>query len=106
MTKLLICLPYRHIDGSGVFSTALCFGKPLVTTRIGIFNEVLEDGVHGYLVKPEDPNGTAKALEKILSNKKKAMLMGKAALELSKKWPTWDIMAKHTICLYNRLIKS
>ena len=34
---------------------ALRLGKPIVCTRVGGNSEVIEDGVHGYLVAPKDP---------------------------------------------------
>jgi D-inositol-3-phosphate glycosyltransferase len=51
--------PYRRATPSGVAQTAFFFGKPMVTTNLGVFAEVVPDGVAGVLVPPEDPAGLA-----------------------------------------------
>ena len=51
--------PYRRATPSGVAQTAFFFGKPLVTTDLGVFAEVVPDGVAGVLVPPDDPAALA-----------------------------------------------
>ncbi|MBE2185694.1 MAG: glycosyltransferase [Rhodothermales bacterium] len=51
--------PYRSATPSGVAQTAFFFGKPMVTTNLGVFAEVVPDGVAGVLVPPEDPQALA-----------------------------------------------
>lgn len=51
--------PYRSATPSGVAQTAFFFEKPLVTTNLGVFAEVVPDGVAGVLVPPEDPAALA-----------------------------------------------
>ncbi len=51
--------PYRRATPSGVAQTAFFFGKPMVTTNLGVFAEVVPDGVAGVLVPPEDPAALA-----------------------------------------------
>ena len=99
----VLSLPYRHIDGSGVLSTALQYGIPIVASRIGGFAEMLEDGVHGHLVEPENPSALAEGLEAILSDPIKARDMGEAVRGLAQKWVSWDDVAEQTVLIYQRL---
>jgi len=43
---------------------ALAMGKPIVATRVGGNPEIVEDGVHGWIVPPRDPEALADALLK------------------------------------------
>ncbi len=54
-----IVQPYRRATPSGVAQTAFFFGKPMVTTDLGVFAEVVPDGVAGVLVPPENPDALA-----------------------------------------------
>ncbi len=51
--------PYRRATPSGVAQTAFFFGKPMITTDLGVFAEVVPDGVAGVLVPPENPDALA-----------------------------------------------
>lgn len=53
-------------------------GKPVVASRIGGVEELVEDGVTGILVKPGDPEDLARALVKVLSDEELANRMGAA----------------------------
>jgi len=99
----VLALPYRHIDGSGVLATALRYGKPIVASHIGGFAELLEDGVHGYLVEPENPSALAAGLENILSNASRAQAMSGAVRKLAQGWCSWDAIAEQTIGIYQDL---
>jgi len=58
----LVALPYRTASQSGVAQIAFAFGKPVVATRVGGLPEVVEDGVTGALVPPDDPHALAAAI--------------------------------------------
>jgi len=46
---------------------ALAAGTPVVGTRVGAIDEIVDDGVHGAVVDPNDPAGLAAALERVLT---------------------------------------
>ncbi|MDX1373875.1 MAG: glycosyltransferase, partial [Nitrososphaeraceae archaeon] len=56
----LIILPYRNIYHSGIVHMAYSFGKPILTTRVGDFTEVIEEGKSGYLTDSLDPENISK----------------------------------------------
>ncbi len=62
----VVVLPYESGWNSGVLASAFGFGKPVVATRVGGFDEVVEDGQSGLLVAPGDPRALAEALVRVL----------------------------------------
>jgi len=99
----VVALPYRHIERSGVLTTALSYGKPIVANRIGGFAEMLEDGVQGFLVDPKNPSEMAARLDDVLADTDRARQMGKAALELARNWCSWDETAGQMVDIYSRV---
>ncbi len=49
--SILVC-PYREASQSGVLMTAKAFKKPVLATRIGSFEEYINDGLNGFLCEP------------------------------------------------------
>jgi len=58
----VVVLPYRSATQSGVVLVAYAGGCPVISTRVGGLPEVVEDGVTGYLVPPENPQALADAI--------------------------------------------
>ena len=99
----VIALPYRHIDRSGVFATVVKYGLPVVASRIGAFPEMIQDGVHGYLVEPEDPSALAAGLSLVLADPGSRHKMGSRVRALADDWPSWESIAERTVGLYESL---
>jgi glycosyltransferase involved in cell wall biosynthesis len=57
-------LPYREATGSGIAQVAFGAGVPVIATRTGGLEEVVEEGVTGLLVPPRDPPSLARAIER------------------------------------------
>jgi glycosyltransferase involved in cell wall biosynthesis len=55
----LVVLPYRKSITSGIIATAYGYGKPVLATQVGGFHEVVQDGLTGRLVPPDDPQALA-----------------------------------------------
>jgi glycosyltransferase involved in cell wall biosynthesis len=51
-----------------VLAEAMAMGVPVVSTRISGIPELIDDGVHGLLVNPRDPQGLAQALRRVLED--------------------------------------
>jgi glycosyltransferase involved in cell wall biosynthesis len=56
-------------------------GRPVVATRVGGVGDVVDDGATGCLVSPGDADAVARALVELLSDPKRAQLMGQTARE-------------------------
>jgi glycosyltransferase involved in cell wall biosynthesis len=64
------CLPCRVLEGDrdgipNVLVEAMACGTPVVSTAVSGIPELVEDGVNGLLVAPEDPEALAGALERL-----------------------------------------
>lgn len=59
-----VVLPYRSATQSGIVQVAYALDTPVITTDVGGLAEVVEDGVTGFLVPPEDPQAIAEAVRK------------------------------------------
>jgi glycosyltransferase involved in cell wall biosynthesis len=60
----VVALPYREATGSGIAQVAFGGGTPVIATRTGGLEEVVEDGATGLLVPPGDPAALARAIER------------------------------------------
>jgi glycosyltransferase involved in cell wall biosynthesis len=58
--------PYETFGLTGV--EAMASGVPVVTVNSGGVSEYMLDGINGYLVQPDDVEGLANCLEKVLSS--------------------------------------
>lgn len=99
----IVAMPYSDIDQSGVLMTALAFGKPVIASNIGGFSEILKDGVHGYLVEPNNVVALSHALKQVLLLPERLEAMKLAIKELAKGDLSWDSVAQKTIDVYNRI---
>jgi len=64
----LVILPYTSVTGSGPLQLAFAFGRPVVTTAIGVFPEIVKDKKTGFLVAPRSPRGIADAIVDFYEN--------------------------------------
>jgi glycosyltransferase involved in cell wall biosynthesis len=91
----LLVLPYESGWNSGVLASAFGFGKPVVATRVGGFDEVVDDEQTGLLVPPKDPPALAQAIIRLLRDDALYTRMvenvQRAAGEIS-----WEVIARMT----------
>ncbi len=68
---------------------SLACGTPVVATRVGAMEDIIEDGKTGHLVADLAPRGLANSLEKVISNPKATLLSADAirASVLKYGWP-------------------
>ncbi len=59
----VVLAPYRVEAQSGVALTAFHFGRPVIATNVGGLPEIIEEGVNGMLIPPENPAALAKAVD-------------------------------------------
>lgn len=100
----VVVLPYRRIDQSGVLMVALAFGKPVVASRVGGFAEILSDGIHGFLVDPEDVESLTQALARVLGDDELRARMAGAVERFVGEELSWDNIAKQTVQLYHKVL--
>lgn len=59
----VVLAPYRIEAQSGVALTAFHFARPVIATKVGGLPEIIEEGVNGMLVPPEDPAALVRAVD-------------------------------------------
>lgn len=59
----VVLAPYRVEAQSGVALTAFHFRRPVIASAVGGLPEIIEDGLNGMLVPPEDPRALGRAID-------------------------------------------
>ena len=98
-----IALPYRWIEGSGVFATALAQGVPPVVTAVGTFPELCAQYDLCPPVAPDDPAQLAHALVLTLTDPA-ARARASAGMARARAELTWERTARMTLDLYVRAL--
>jgi glycosyltransferase involved in cell wall biosynthesis len=98
----LAVFPYRQVDASGALMLALPFGVPVVATRVGVFRELIEDGVTGWLAYPGDHADLARALERAMSDgARRATIRQNILARVTSLW-SWPAIARAHVEVYRR----
>jgi glycosyltransferase involved in cell wall biosynthesis len=84
----------------------MAMAKPMVATRVGGIPDIIEDGVNGLLIPPEDPQAFAAAVLKLLDDQAYADRIGKKAQELIGKEYTAGQMADQVYHVYLKVFKK
>jgi glycosyltransferase involved in cell wall biosynthesis len=77
-------------------------GKPIVATRVGGIPDLIEDGVHGYLVERGDPAALARAIGDVLRDPARAAELGAAARARQQR----EFMIDQTVERFQRLYET
>lgn len=100
----LVALPYEHIYDSGVLRLAFSFSKPVIATKVGIFNELVIDGENGFLVG-EGIGELTKGLKRFQDTTEDDLsLMGENSAKLFDEELKWDKIASKTLEFYLKVL--
>jgi glycosyltransferase involved in cell wall biosynthesis len=78
-------------EGFGiVYLEGMCFGLPAIGTRAGAANEVISEGVDGFLIQPEDAHELAGKLQVLNENRARLIQMSLAARDRYLRQPKWE----------------
>ncbi len=102
----IVVLPYKNIFHSGLMHLAYSFGKPVIATKVGDFEETIEHGKSGFILKYNDATNLSQTIELAFSDKPKLLEMGEYAQKLSKEKYSWNKIADRTLELYKNLTQQ
>jgi len=102
----LVVFPYRDITQSGALLTAMAFGKAIVATNLGGFQETLEHDVTALLVPYNDFPALAAAIVKVLKNPAIKDKIGEGAAQQVRRKYGWDIITEKTLSCYRQLLQD
>ena len=74
--------------------------RPVVATRVGGVPDLIDDGVHGLLVEPQDPAAFAAAVAQLLRDPERAREMGRRGQERRRAEFDIDVMVRRLEELY------
>jgi len=100
----LFVLPSLREAFGVVYIEAMACGKPVIACRGEGIEDVIEDGVNGILVEPNDVDDLVKKIELLLSDRKRAEQIGQAGRKLVLENYTWAENARKTIALYKEVL--
>lgn len=90
----LLVLPSRAEAFGIVLLEGLACRKPIVATATDGIPEIIQDGLTGILVEPEDPGALSEAILEMLNNKPRAQRMADAGYESVKQHFQWATAAE------------
>ena len=80
-SRALVFPSVWHEPAGLVSLDAMASGRPVIASRAGGMPEVVEEGINGLLVKPNDTAGLAQAIERLAGDEILAEQLGKAGHE-------------------------
>lgn len=103
----LLLLPSRAEGTPRIVLEAFCRGRAVVGGRVGGVPDVVEDGVSGILVEPDDVEEIAAAAVRLLTDRDEAERMGRAARERANAFLfTPDEFAERTAALVEQAVDA
>ncbi len=100
-----VLFPSRYESFGLVPLEAFVHGTPVVANRAGAIPEVVEDGISGMLVEPDDPAALAGAVNRILRDETLRERLSQGALKRVKHLSARN-SAQHSVEVYQRLTKA
>lgn len=87
----------------GGFTTAMesmACGTPVIGTKVGSLPEIVNDGITGFLVPPNNPAAIREKIKYLYENPGVAEAMGRRGREVVLKRFTWDTVARRCLEAY------
>lgn len=91
--------PHSELFGLVPVESMAC-GTPVICSSIGSLPELVEDGVNGFLVPPNDPAALRERMQRFADNPALADEMGHRAREVASERFTWEAVAERCLDLY------
>jgi glycosyltransferase involved in cell wall biosynthesis len=82
----VLVLPSRSEGMGRILVEAFCRGRAVIGTRAGSIPDLVEDGVAGVLVEPDDADLLAEAIVRVLSDRALAERLGEGARASAAPW--------------------
>jgi glycosyltransferase involved in cell wall biosynthesis len=105
----ILAFPYRHIDSSGAFLSALHYGKATVASNTGMFAEFPRNAAGELpvaLAEAGNASALAEALLPLIESPAKRQAAGERARILGTRLGDWKDMAVQTVKVYDAAIAA
>jgi len=103
----MLVFPSRWAEpfGLGIIE-AMALGKPVIASDTGAPPEIVENGLSGILVTPEDSYSLRSAIKTLLENPSKAHKMGREGRKVYEARYRPEIYADNLLCLFNKMLDN
>lgn len=101
----LFAAPSLYESFGLIYIEAMSFGKPVIGCGVGGVPEVVEDGVSGMLVPPEDHLALAQGMLILLNDRELRKKMGENARKRVENNFTETLMAQRTLAAYSDVLQ-
>jgi teichuronic acid biosynthesis glycosyltransferase TuaC len=101
----ILSLPSWNEALGNVYLEAMAHGKPVIACEGEGIEDVIENNKTGLLVKPQNVESLAQAMDFLLGNPDKAREIGERAKKLVLENYTWEKNARRYIEIYEELLK-
>jgi glycosyltransferase involved in cell wall biosynthesis len=102
----VFCLPsYANEGVPQALMQAMACGCAVVTTPVGSITEIVEDGVTGLIVPPENPQRLAQALQELLGDETRRQSLGARAHALARERFGEERMVDRMIEVFNSVAR-
>jgi len=98
----VVVLPYRKEEPTDLAFAACTFGKPIVVSRIGGLDEVVDEAANGISFEPGDAPSLAEAIAKILRDDALRRCYETNSLVYARTDLSWRRIAGDTVAAYRR----
>jgi len=97
----ILVAPYKKATQSGIVSTALAYGIPIIATNVGSFNEYVKSGENGFLIEVNDYLDLAEKIKIFYQDRNLILKMTKKSKEIGKNYQ-WSNIMKKAIFYYEK----
>ncbi len=97
---LATVLPSLVDGGFTAAMESLSCGTPVLGTKVGSLPEIVDDGVTGFLIPPNDPAALREKIEWFVAHPERAEEMGRRGREKVLKEFTWDRVVNRCLTAY------
>lgn len=103
----LVCLPSYYREGvPKVLIEAAATGRPIVATRMPGCKEIVQDGVTGLLVPPQDSRALAEAIGQLVQDPERAEAMGHRGREHVRAAFSLEHVVNRTLQTYRAVLST
>ncbi len=99
----IICLPSYREGLPKALAEAAAVGRPIVTTDVPGCRDVVDDGINGFLVPPQQVQPIVDALSKLVLDSALRERFGRAAREKAQTQLSLDMVVAQTLEVYKKL---
>lgn len=101
----VIIVPSRWYEGfPNVITRAMYYSKPVITTDIGCFPDIIDHEVNGFMFPPGDINSLVSHIQWIMQNPAEAVIMGQNGREKAEREYSRDVIYQKLMGIYSKAL--